>query len=306
MRFLEAFLEMMIAERGAAANTIEAYRRDLSDYHQFLGVNQAAPQDVTPQQIRNYLASLSTDGLSTASAARRLSSIRQFHRFLFSEAIRSDDPTLIIDAPKPRRALPKNLSEEEVDRLLDTARATPGKEGVRLLCLLEMLYATGLRVSELVTLPASVGLRDEPYILVMGKGGKERLTPLSEPARAALHAYHGVRPSFLAFDKARNLPIESPYLFPSRGKEGHLTRQRFGQSLKDLALEAGLDPKAVSPHVLRHAFASHLLANGADLRVVQQLLGHADITTTQIYTHVLDQRLKQLVEEKHPMADKFL
>lgn len=306
MRFLEAFLEMMIAERGAAANTVEAYRRDLSDYNQFLSHRGIHVLASSSSDIRDYLQRLSSEGLSAASAARRLSALKQLHGFLFSEALREDDPTLVIDAPKPRRALPKTLSEDEVDRLLEEARmmaqSTGGKEGVRLHCLLEMLYATGLRVSELVTLPASVGLRDEPFILVMGKGEKERLTPLSDPAREALNAYHGVRADFLPWDRVKETWSESPYLFPSRGKEGHLTRQRFGQSLKDLALKSGLDPKAVSPHVLRHAFASHLLANGADLRIVQQLLGHSDITTTQIYTHVLDARLKQLVEQKHPMA----
>ncbi|WP_425407367.1 site-specific tyrosine recombinase XerD [Hwanghaeella sp.] len=295
-RFVEPFLEMLMVERGAAANTIEAYRRDLIDYCGFLKSRSVAPDTADSDHIRQYLAGLARQGVKASTAARRLSSLRQFHKFLFAEAIRQDDPTVVIDAPRRGRPLPKIMSEEDVDRLLAAAGADVGPEGTRLQCLLELLYATGMRVSELVTLPVTAVLRDEPFLLIRGKGDKERIVPISLPARLAVNAY--------LEDRSEHLPDgrESPFLFPSRGKEGHLTRQRFGQILKELALEAGLDPAKVSPHVLRHAFASHLLANGADLRVVQQLLGHADISTTQIYTHVQEERLKALVEANHPLA----
>ncbi|MDJ0683933.1 MAG: site-specific tyrosine recombinase XerD [Alphaproteobacteria bacterium] len=302
MRFLDAFLEMIIAERGAAKNTVEAYRRDLTRYGAHLAQSGRDALSARPDDIRSFLAGLADQGLAARSAARQLSAIKQFHRFLYADGIRADDPTVTVDAPRARAALPKYLSETEVEALLAAAHETPGKEGARLTCLLELLYATGMRVSELVTLPATAGRRDAPVLILRGKGDKERLVPIGLPARAALAAYHDHREAFLAWDPARESVIESPYLFPSRGKEGHLTRQRFGQALKDLAIAAGLDPKRVSPHVLRHAFASHLLANGADLRTVQQLLGHADISTTQIYTHVLDARLKALVADAHPLA----
>jgi len=295
-RFVEPFLEMLMVERGAAANTIEAYRRDLIDYCGFLKARNVSPDSADSDHIRVYLTTLAKQGVKASTAARRLSSLRQFHKFLFAEAIRQDDPTVVIDAPRRGRPLPKIMTEEEVDRLLAVAEANVGPDGTRLQCLLELLYATGMRVSELVTLPLTAVLRDEPFLLIKGKGGKERIVPISLPARLAINAYQEDRPVHLP-DGA-----ESSYLFPSRGKEGHLTRQRFGQVLKELALEAGLDPAKVSPHVLRHAFASHLLANGADLRVVQQLLGHADISTTQIYTHVQEERLKALVEANHPLA----
>lgn len=295
-RFVEPFLEMLMVERGAAANTIEAYRRDLIDYCGFLKARNSSADMADSDQIRAYLAALAKQGVKASTAARRLSSLRQFHKFLFAEAIRQDDPTVVIDAPRRGRPLPKIMTEEEVDRLLAVAEANVGPDGTRVQCLLELLYATGMRVSELVTLPLTAVLRDEPFLLIKGKGGKERIVPISLPARLAINSYLEDRPVHLP-DGA-----ESPYLFPSRGKEGHLTRQRFGQVLKELALEAGLDPAKVSPHVLRHAFASHLLANGADLRVVQQLLGHADISTTQIYTHVQEERLRALVEANHPLA----
>lgn len=297
-RFVEPFLEMLMVERGAAANTIEAYRRDLIDYCGFLKARNSSAVTADSDQIRAYLAALAKQGVKASTAARRLSSLRQFHKFLFAEAIRQDDPTVVIDAPRRGRPLPKIMTEEEVDGLLAVAEANVGPDGTRVQCLLELLYATGMRVSELVTLPLTAVLRDEPFLLIKGKGGKERIVPISLPARLAINTYLEDRPVHLP-DGA-----ESPYLFPSRGKEGHLTRQRFGQVLKELALEAGLDPAKVSPHVLRHAFASHLLANGADLRVVQQLLGHADISTTQIYTHVQEERLKALVEANHPLASR--
>jgi len=233
--------------------------------------------------------------MSPRTTARRLSALRQFHKFLFAEGVRPDDPTTQLDSPRLGRPLPKILDEAEVAMLIAAARRRDGAEGKRLICFVELLYATGLRVSELVALPLS-RLREERFLLIAGKGGKERLVPLSVPARAALSEYAAVRGEFLAEGAA------SRYLFPSRGAEGHLTRRRCGQLLKELAIEAGIDPARVSPHVLRHAFASHLLDHGADLRSVQQMLGHADIATTQIYTHVQGERLRALVETHHPLA----
>lgn len=297
--WVEPFLEMMVAERGAAENTRQSYERDLRDYAAFLVARRTAPADADATDIRAYLGQMSDAGVAASTAARRLSALRQFHRFLFTEGVRADDPTATIDAPKRRRPLPKVLGEEEVERLMTAAQAQPGVEGLRTRCLIEVLYAGGLRVSELVSLPVAAAARGEDFLMVTGKGGKERLVPLSAPAVEAIAAYRAVRP---AFSRNREAAEKSPYLFPSRGKEGHLTRQRFGQILKALALAANLDPAKVSPHVLRHAFASHLLAHGADLRSVQKMLGHADISTTQIYTHILDERLKNLVTEKHPLA----
>lgn len=298
-RHVDAFLEMLVVERGAARNTILAYRRDLEDYEQFLTRKGVAPAKAGPNEVSAYLAGLAADGMKASTAARKLSALRQFHRFLYAEGFADRDATANVDAPRRGRPLPKVLTEAEVDTLLEAARAEPGAEGVRLACLLEVLYATGLRVSELVTLPLAAARREEPFLIVRGKGGKERLVPLSQPAREALSLYRDWRKVFLPGDGA-----ESPHLFPSRSKEGHLTRQRFGQMLKELALKAGLDPAKVSPHVLRHAFAGHLVAHGADLRAVQQMLGHADISTTQIYTHVLNERLASLVSEKHPLAKR--
>ncbi|MDX1739132.1 MAG: site-specific tyrosine recombinase XerD, partial [Alphaproteobacteria bacterium] len=277
---LENFLEMLIAERGAAKNTVEAYARDLQDLSDFL---PRQLEDASQQELRKYLEYLTKAGVKASTLARRVSAIRQFYRFLFEEDILADDPSLRLESPKLSRPLPKMLSVAAVDQLLIHAQSDQSPEGVRLTCLIELLYASGFRVSELVTLPYSVVIRDQDHLIIMGKGKKERLVPLSGPARASLNRYKEVRPQF--FPKGKK---DSPYLFPSSGKEGYLTRQRVGQMLKRLALSAGLDPAMVSPHVLRHAFASHLLARGADLRVVQQLLGHADITTTQIYTHIQD------------------
>jgi integrase/recombinase XerD len=293
---IEAFLEMLAAERGAARNTIDSYRRDLADVESFLARRDRAIEAGTAEDLRDYLAALSANGATSSTAARRLSALRQFFRFLYAEGARPDDPTATIDSPRRGRPLPKLLSEEEVSRLLERARAKRGPEGLRLTALLETLYATGMRVSELVSLPLSAIGRDPRYILIRGKGGKERLVPLSDPARDALTAYKAVRSQFCRSG------AESPYLFPSRGGSGYLTRHRFAQLLKQLSVEAGIAPSKVSPHVLRHAFATHLLNRGADLRSVQQMLGHADIATTQIYTHVLDERLKSLVETHHPLA----
>ena len=306
-RLIDAFLEMLSAERGAARNTLDAYERDLKDFNAFLTSRERAIDEATTRDVRDYLESLSTQGLSASTAARRLSALRQFHGFLFAEGIRKDDPCGSIEGPRRARPLPKTLTVGEVDALLAAARrAEDGRthqeavlayKRARLVCLMEVLYATGLRVSELVGLPLSAVRGEERFLAVSGKGGRERLVPLSDAARAAIDAYLPLR-SLRLGDHV------SPWLFPSRGRQGHLTRHRFAQLLKDLAVSAGLDPTRVSPHTLRHAFASHLLANGADLRAVQQMLGHADISTTQIYTHVLDERLKELVQTHHPLARK--
>lgn len=303
-RWTETFLEMLAAERGAADNTIESYRRDLEDFTAFVRSRRVLPEDAGVDLLRRYLAKLSESGMSASTAARRLSALRQFFRFLFAEGQRQDDPTAKIDSPRRARPLPKNLSEEDVSRLLEAAHAWSGPEGIRLAAMLETLYATGLRVSELVGLPLSALPREGGILIVRGKGGKERMVPLSEPAEAALGRYREVRERFLPKGRVskRGGRGADQWLFPSRGAGGHLTRARFAQLLKELAAEAGLDRHRVSPHVLRHSFASHLLANGADLRSLQQMLGHADIATTQIYTHVLDERLKSLVQAGHPLA----
>jgi integrase/recombinase XerD len=294
-RQVERFLEMLAAERGAAANTLIAYRRDLQDFADYLAPGGNLVQAST-DDIRGYLGALAKAGMTPRTAARRLSALRQFFRFLFGEAVRGDDPTAVIDGPRRGRPLPKLLSEAEVDTLLAAARRRCGPEGLRLTALLEVLYATGLRVSELVGLPLSAVGRDEPVLIVRGKGGKERMVPLNQAARRALDAYLEVRKRFLPAGRP------SPWLFPSRAVGGHFTRRRVAQLVKELAAAAGIDPAKVSPHVLRHAFASHLIDHGADLRSVQQMLGHADIATTQIYTHVLRQRLDRLVGTHHPLA----
>lgn len=285
---------MLAAERGVARNTLHAYARDLEDFAMTVGARD--PVGAGGADIRAYLGALKSRRAAPTTVARRLSALRQFFGFLFAEGIRGDDPTVAIDGPRLGRALPKVLTEAEVEKLLAAAHATPGKEGLRLAAMLELLYASGLRVSELVTLPHAAVARDPEVIVVRGKGGRERMVPLTLAARAALRAYCAVREDFATKGGA------SRWLFPSQGREGHLTRQRLGQLLKELAFRCGIEPKKVSPHVLRHAFASHLLAHGADLRSLQQLLGHADIATTQIYTHVLDERLRSVVTGKHPLA----
>jgi integrase/recombinase XerD len=297
LHLLEAFLEMLSAERGAAVHTLDAYRRDLLDFAGHLRKKGRTFANGSAADIRDYLASLSAEGLKPSTQARRLSALRQLHRFLLDEDIRADDPTSAIESPKRGRPLPKVVTEAQTQGLIDAAAALEGPEAVRLLCLVELLYASGLRVSELVTLPLTAASGERKMLLVKGKGGKERLVPLGAPAREAIKAYMQVRPRFLPQSERAQR-----FLFPSRGVEGHLTRRRVAQLLKDLAIKAGIDPRKLSPHVLRHAFASHLVAHGADLRSVQQLLGHADIATTQIYTHVQDERLKRLVSEKHPLA----
>ncbi|MGL3607379.1 site-specific tyrosine recombinase XerD [Rhizobium sp. G187] len=298
---VEAFLEMLSAERGAAANTLVSYERDLDDLASFLSgrgqtVGQASREDLTA-----YLKDLSHRGFMPTSQARRLSAMRQFYKFLYAEGLRTDDPTSILDAPKKARSLPKVLSVEDVDAMLSLCEAETQQEGddqpvrIRRLAMVELLYATGMRVSELVALPVKVLSQEGRFLVVRGKGNKERLVPLSRTAIEALARWGAAR----AADPAQ---ADSPFLFPAKSKEGHVARQVFARELKDLAIRAGLPASAVSPHVLRHAFASHLLGNGADLRAVQELLGHSDISTTQIYTHVLDERLQQLVQTHHPLA----
>lgn len=305
---IEIFLEMLSAERGAAANTISAYRRDLEDFRNFLHRRARLIAAAAPPDISAYVAEASATGLKATSLARRLSAVRQLYKFLVAEGQVTADPTLGQAGPRKERALPKTLNVAEVDRLIETAaqRAAKAKglerlRAVRLHCLIEMLYATGMRVSELVSLPRDVLAGDARVLTIKGKGGRERLVPLNSKARAALEHY-------LQLGRESNdavaATVATKWLFPSKSTQGHLTRQRFAQDLKNLAAEAGLDPDRISPHVLRHAFASHLLDRGADLRSVQQLLGHADISTTEIYTHVLEERLKKLVHEHHPLAKK--
>jgi len=301
---IELFLDMIATERGASRNTIEAYRRDLDDYAAFLAAKGSGIAGAVTDDVRAYLAALLKRGMAANSSARKLSAIRQLHRFLYAEGKRKDDPAAVLEGPRRGRALPKVLSVAEVTRLFeaareaaDKARARPAEHvrALRLICLLEALYATGLRVSELIALPAAAARAEGGTITVRGKGGKERLVPLGQAAQKAMRDY-------------RKLLVESKigetrWLFPSFGDSGHITRQHVARELKELASAAGIEPRKMSPHVLRHAFASHLLANGADLRVVQALLGHADVSTTQIYTHLLDERLKSLVRDLHPLAE---
>jgi integrase/recombinase XerD len=294
------------AERGGAKNTLAAYARDLADLATTLAASGRTLADATTEDLRRYLDVLSRRGFAASSVARRLSAIRQLYRFLHAVGRRGDDPSAVIEGPKRGRPLPKVLSIAEVDRLIAQARAglevadLPLPErlrAARLACLIEVLYATGLRVSELVTLPLSAAARGAHMISVRGKGSKERLVPLNQAAKGAMSDYLAL------MAKAAAGPQNAKWLFPSFGEAGHLSRQHFARELKALAAAAGLSPAAVSPHVLRHAFASHLLHNGADLRVVQTLLGHADISTTQIYTHVLEERLKSLVRDLHPLGE---
>jgi integrase/recombinase XerD len=299
-RLIDQFLEMMSAERGASRNTLEAYQRDLDEYLSFLSRTGASARTANTETVRAFLGALSSRRLAKTSAARKLSAVKQFHRFLLAEGLAKDNPTSIIEGPKLGRPLPKIMSVEEVDRLIATAREAAAKasgnkkvRAARLYCLIEVLYATGMRVSEILNLRTEAAVSKEQFLLIKGKGGRERLVPLNEAARDALK-------EFLSL--CENGGKHEGYLFSSHGGSGHLTRQRLGQELKELAAAAGLSPAKVSPHVLRHAFASHLLAGGADLRAVQQMLGHADISTTQIYTHVLSERLRRIVETHHPMG----
>jgi len=295
----EAFLEMMSVERAAAKNTLTAYARDLADATAFLAGRGRDLADASAEDVEAYFAAVGARGLSPATAARRRAAVRQFYRFALGEGWRTDDPSRRVEAPRRGRSLPKVLSRAEVDRLIAAAGAKDGAQGLRLACMVELAYASGLRISELTGLTLAALARDPAYLIVRGKGGKERLAPLNEAARAAVKAYLAVRPGFLPKGQKAN-----PWLFPSRGKEGRLTPRRFAQLLDEAAADAGIDPARVSPHVLRHAFATHLLEGGADLRVVQTLLGHADIGTTQIYTHVAGDRLAEVVATKHPLGRK--
>ena len=298
---------MIASERGAAVHTLDAYRRDLADYLAFLKPRGDHPAASDTDTIRLYLADLQTRGFKPSSTARRLSAVRQFHKFLYAEGLRPDDPALVLEGPRRGVPLPKILSVAEVDRLLTASREgiadetrSPGERlrTARTACLLEVLYATGLRVSELVALPKSAARTKEPLIAIRGKGGRERLVPLSGPARAAMTQYRAL------LEAHAPGATPGPWLFPADSDSGHITRQAFARDLKALAGAAGISATKISPHVLRHAFASHLLQNGADLRIVQELLGHADISTTQIYTHVLDERMKAMVRDLHPMGEE--
>ncbi|HXX26390.1 MAG TPA: site-specific tyrosine recombinase XerD [Pseudolabrys sp.] len=304
-RLVELFLDMQAAERGAGENTLTAYRNDLADLTAHLRATGRTIGDAGTDDLREFLVGLADRGFKPSSVARRLSAARQFFRFLYAEGKRSDDPAAVLEGPRRGRILPKVLSIAEVDKLLSEARgeaedakqaAAPRLRAARLLCLLETVYATGLRVSELVALPTSAARRDQRMLVVRGKGGKERLVPLNDAAKRAMADY-------LALRAETESKTQSKWLFPSFGESGHLTRQHFARELKALAARCGIAGERLSPHVLRHAFASHLLHNGADLRVVQTLLGHADISTTQIYTHVLEDRLKALVRDLHPMGE---
>ena len=304
---IQGFLDALAAERGAAKNTLEAYRRDLDAYADFLARGNKTAVESSDADIRAFVAQGTQDGLSPASVARRLSAVRQLHKHLFVEGLRGDDPALSLEGPHRRRPLPKTLQVAEVEKLIATAReglddaARPPRErlaAARMACLIELLYASGLRVTELISLPRSLARSREPLIPVRGKGDKDRLAPLSDPARAAIRQYRAL------LDEVAPGLSTSPWLFPSDSETGHLTRQAFARDLKTVAAAAGISAARVSPHVLRHAFASHLLQNGADLRIVQDLLGHADISTTQIYTHVLDERAKAMVRDLHPLADE--
>ncbi|MDH6260003.1 site-specific tyrosine recombinase XerD [Bradyrhizobium sp. BR13661] len=305
------FLDMLAAEQGAGPNTLDAYRRDLTDFSEFLTRVGHSFVDAETQTLRDYLGDLDARGFKSSSVARRLSAMRHLFRFLLSERIRTEDPAAILSGPKRGRGLPKVLSISDVDRMLrrakelsEAADASPSQRlrALRLYCLLEVLYATGLRVSELVSLPRSAAKRDARMIVVRGKGDKERLVPLNEASRQAMADYLAATEA--AKGEKKGSLAATKWLFPSFGESGHLTRQHFARDLKELAVVSGLQARLVSPHVLRHAFASHLLHNGADLRIVQTLLGHTDISTTQIYTHVVEERLKSLVRDLHPLAEK--
>lgn len=296
-RLIDAFLEMMAVERDAAPMTLKNYGNDLARFAKFARTRGETLQSAGARDVSAFLQEIETKGLSAATAALKMTAIRRFYRFLYAEGLRADDPSSSIDRPRTRRPLPKILAAGEAARMIEAANGEDAKS-IRLKAMVETLYAAGLRVSELVALPLAAFRKGQPYLLVKGKGGKERIAPLGRAAAAAIEAYLSVRKSFLAGAEA------SPFLFPSRGKTGHVTAARFAQMLKDLAVAAGVPPSRVSPHVFRHAFATHLLDGGADLRTVQEMLGHADITTTEIYTHVAQDRLKALVERAHPLARK--
>ncbi|SFR17385.1 site-specific tyrosine recombinase XerD [Poseidonocella sedimentorum] len=303
-RWIEAFLDAQAADLGAARNTLLAYRRDLDDFIAWLGPTGPALDAITREDIEAYLIACDAEGLARATRARRLSSIRQLYRFAFEEGLRPDNPAIRIRGPGRDKRLPKTLTEDEVDRLLDAARRTARAEGDRLrnTCLMELLYATGMRVTELVSLPVASARGNPVMLLIKGKGGKERMVPLSPPAREALARWLAHRDAAEELARRERGAALTPWLFPSRGALGHLTRHRFYALIKELAVAGGVSAAKVTPHTLRHAFATHLLARGADLRAIQTMLGHADVSTTEIYTHVLESRLRELVEEHHPLA----
>lgn len=303
---VSAFLEAQAAEAGAARNTLLAYGRDLGDFAQWLAARGLCFETAAQGEIEAYLVSCEAAGLARATRARRLSAIRQLYRFAYDEGWRVDNPSLRLSGPGRGKALPKTLSLAEVEALLAAARAHGRTEAdrARSACLMELLYATGMRVSELVGLPVAAARGNPAMLMVRGKGGKDRMVPLSPPARAALAQWLGTRDAVEDEARLARRAPPSKYLFPGSGAEGHLTRQQFFLALKALALKAGLAPERVSPHVLRHAFATHLLEGGADLRAIQMMLGHADLSTTEIYTHVLDARLRDLVLRHHPLARK--
>jgi integrase/recombinase XerD len=306
---IEMFLEMMMAERGAAKNTIEAYSRDLNEFHSFMARREVALVAATTEDIRAFFKNISSLGLTSSTVSRKLSSVRQFYKFLCTDEFIEENPTFVIEGPKQQKPLPKYLTEEEISNLFNAAYEDKSAEGVRLTALLELLYASGMRVSEIanlksLTVPELVKLKTTNFnkhsskgnfLIIKGKGNKERLVPLHKSAIEALEKYLQMREKFFGGK-------DSQWLFPSTSAEGHLTRQRFNQLLKELARRATIDESRVSPHVFRHSFASHLLNNGADLRTLQELLGHSDISTTQIYTHLLNNKIKKLVMEKHPLA----
>lgn len=303
LNLIDFFLEMLTAERGCAKNTRTAYHNDLLAFVKH--VSPTSLENVTPQQITDFMHVTTTSGFTTSTQSRRLSALRQFYAFLQSENITTTNPTSLIDAPKSQRPLPKTLTKNDIEKLLTQANQLDTPNGYRMLAMLELMYASGLRVSELVSLPRTVlplqidVLEKRPYLMVTGKGGRERIVPLNKPALEALKKYMTVRPAFL-----KSAPLSEKWLFPSRGKDGHLTRHRFFQLIKELAGAAGIDPEKVSPHIIRHAFATHLLQGGADLLAIQKLLGHVDITTTQIYTHVAKDHLVDVVTHHHPLATK--
>lgn len=305
--YIESFLEMMTAERGASRNTIESYKHDLLDFSAFLARKYKGImiESASSDMIASYMNYLAKSGLSEKTSSRRLSSLKQFFQFLYTDNIRPDNPANSVDRPKSGRSLPKYLSEKEIELLLETAAQDNSPEGIRLSTFLEILYASGLRVTELVTLKKNALQKTAAgdgkfacFLTVKGKGNKERIVPLHNSAIKTIEEYCKYHDYFSGNDS------KNDYLFPSRGIEGYLTRQRLGQLLKQLAIDANINPEKVSPHILRHSFASHLLNHGMDLRVLQELLGHSDISTTQIYTHIADEKLKSLVQEKHPLARK--
>ncbi|MFV0321265.1 MAG: site-specific tyrosine recombinase [Alphaproteobacteria bacterium] len=299
---VRAWGNMMLAEKGASANTLEAYIRDLSDFAVYLQKKKITIDEAQTEDLRLYLKMLDERAMASSTRARKLSAFRGFYKFLVNENMRQDNPALGLSSPKLGQSVPKFLSYDEVDALFAVAEKNTTAAGLRMRCMLEIMYGTGLRVSEMVSMPLSAVRRDFQFIIIRGKGDKERSLPLTEPAAELIKQWLLVRDATAPQKTIKNGRSSSPFLFPSRGKEGHISRIRFFQMIKDLGVEADIDSKRISPHVLRHSFATHLLSNGANLRQLQIALGHSDISTTQIYTHVLDERLKNMVQDLHPLA----